>query len=92
MNILSRIFGNRKTSAAIAKERLQIIVAHERNRDLGKQDGFDLQSLQNEIIQVIARHLKIEKDRVNVQLIERDKQRSIFELNVDLSQQATVVE
>ncbi|MGB6976843.1 MAG: cell division topological specificity factor MinE [Gammaproteobacteria bacterium] len=85
-NILSRIFGNRKSSAAIAKERLQIILAHEGNRDLTitRSDGFDFQSLQAEIIQVIARHLKIDKERVNVQLIERDKKRSIFELNVDL--------
>lgn len=83
MNIFNRLFGPKKSSAAIAKERLQIIVAHERHRS-GLNYGFDLQGLQSEIITVIAKHLKIDQERVNVQLIERDKQRSIFELNVDL--------
>jgi septum formation topological specificity factor MinE len=54
--ILARIFagiGNKKSSASLAKERLQIILAHEGNRDINKVGGFDLQSLQTEIIQVI---------------------------------------
>jgi cell division topological specificity factor len=88
INILSRLFGNKKSSAAIAKERLQIILAHEGNRDLSTNRGLNLQSLQAEIILVIAKHLHIGQDRVKVHLRERDNQHSVFELNVDLSDSA----
>lgn len=85
MSIITRLvnrWNNGKNSAAIAKERLQIIVSHERNRRMQK-DGIDLQELQQKLIDVIAEYLHIDKGKVTVEL-ERDKDRSILELNVTL--------
>lgn len=74
----------RKTenSAQIAKERLQIIVSHER---LKRSSGgvINLDDLQRKLIHVIADYLNIEKDQVVVEL-QRDANRSVLELNVTL--------
>lgn len=70
----------KKNTASIAKERLQIIVAHERAKRGG---GIDLPGLQQKLIEVIADHLHIERNIVKVEL-EHDESRSILELNVTL--------
>lgn len=82
MSILNYIFGAKqpKASASLAKERLQIIVSHERSA----RNGPDyLPMLQQELIQVIAKYVDIDKDQVKVEL-ERSGNCSVLELNVTL--------
>lgn len=74
----------RNNTAQIAKERLQIIVAHERMQR--KSGVVNLQELQQKLIAVIAEYLRIDKDQVNVEL-QRDENRSVLELNVTLPDQ-----
>jgi len=81
MNIFD-FFRERKkqTSAAIAKERLQIIVAHER----GQRSTPDyLPDLQKELVEVIRKYVNIDSDQVQVAL-EDQGNCSILELNVTL--------
>ena len=67
-------------TASVAKERLQIIVAHER----GKRNQPDyLPQLQQELIEVISKYVKIDRDMVQVQLDKNDSC-SVLELNVTL--------
>lgn len=75
---------NRQNTAQIAKERLQIIVAHERMQR--KTGVVNLQELQLKLIEVIAEYLHIDKTQVNVEL-QRDANRSVLELNVTLPDQ-----
>jgi cell division topological specificity factor len=71
---------SKKNTASIAKERLQIIVAHERT----KQNQPDyLPQLQQEIIDVIRKYVTIDQDQVSVQLDKNDNC-SVLELNVTL--------
>lgn len=74
-------FRSRKTgSASVAKERLQIIVAHER----GKRDQPDyLPALQQELLAVIRKYVQIEDDMVQVE-VDRNDDCSVLELNVTL--------
>ncbi len=68
------------TTASVAKERLQIIVAHER----GQRSQPDyLPQLQQEIIDVISKYVKIDRDQVHVALDNQDEC-SILELNITL--------
>ncbi|MBY4678455.1 cell division topological specificity factor MinE [Marinobacterium arenosum] len=68
------------TSASVAKERLQIIVAHER----GKRAQPDyLPQMQQEIIEVIKKYVAIDQDQVNIQL-DNNENCSVLELNVTL--------
>lgn len=68
------------SSASLAKERLQIIVAHERNKRT--QPEF-LAKMQQEIIDVIRKYIKIDSDQVVVSLDESDNC-SVLELNITL--------
>lgn len=68
------------STASMAKERLQIIVAHER----GQRSQPDyLPQLQQEIIDVISKYVKIDREQVHVALENQDDC-SILELNITL--------
>jgi len=70
------------TSASTAKERLQIIVAHERNKRQLNQPDF-LPQMQQEIIAVIRKYINIDSDQVTVSLDNTDHC-SVLELNITL--------
>ncbi|ALE87497.1 MULTISPECIES: cell division topological specificity factor MinE [Pseudomonas] len=81
MNIFDFFRANKKVStASVAKERLQIIVAHER----GQRSTPDyLPALQKELVEVIRKYVNIESDQVQVAL-ENQGSCSILELNITL--------
>jgi cell division topological specificity factor len=70
----------KKSSASVAKERLQIIVAHERNK---RHQPDYLPLMQQEIIDVIRKYVNIGDDQVTVQ-VENSDDRSVLELNITL--------
>ena len=67
-------------SAALAKERLQIIVAHERGQ---RAQPDYLPALQKELVEVIRKYVNIDADQVQVAL-ESQGSCSILELNITL--------
>ena len=69
-----------KSSAVQAKERLQILLAHER-ADRDRPDF--LPNLQKDILEVIARYMEIDRDKVMVKL-ERGTDVSTLEVNIEL--------
>lgn len=89
MSIIDYIFRNKpKNTASIAKERLQIIVSHER----GTRNGPDfLPLLREEIIKVIAKYVEVDHNQVKVEL-ERSGNCSVLELNVTLPDRALLVD
>jgi cell division topological specificity factor len=67
-------------TASVAKERLQIIVAHER----GQREQPDyLPELQRELLEVIRKYVQISDDMVQVE-VDRNDSCSVLELNVTL--------
>jgi len=68
------------SSAALAKERLQIVVAHERSQR-GQPDY--LPRMQREIIEVIRKYIDIDQEQVSVQVDDGDDC-SVLELNITL--------
>jgi cell division topological specificity factor len=79
------IFQQKKnTSAACAKERLQIIISHER----GKSSRENLlANMQHEIVEVVAKHLNISADIVRDQIkldVAQNQGHSILEVNITL--------
>lgn len=80
MSFFDYFKSKKNTSASVAKERLQIIVAHER----GKRDQPDyLPQLQQELLEVIRKYVQIDDDMVQVEL-DRNENCSVLELNVTL--------
>ncbi len=70
----------KSTTAKTAKERLQILLAHER-ADCSASDLLPI--LQRDILEVIRKHLKIDGDAVDIKL-ERHDEISSLEINVEL--------
>ena len=73
-------FKQRKSnSAAIARERLQILVAHDRRGD----GPSYLPQLQRDLLQVIRKYVHVDNDAVSIN-VESDGGQEILELNVVL--------
>ena len=82
MSMLSFLLGEKKKSASVAKERLQIILARERvGGENGKPDY--LPALQKELVEVIRKYVNIGDDQVQIAL-ENEGSCSILELNITL--------
>jgi cell division topological specificity factor len=73
-------FFRRKPTANVARERLQILLAHERTA-FGKSDL--VARLQEEILQVIRRHMDVDPDKVQVKL-DRGDHVSTLEIDIEV--------
>ena len=68
-------------SAALAKERLQIIVAHERGNRRSSPDYLPV--LKKELLEVVRKYVPIDQSQVKVHL-DREEGCEILELNITL--------
>jgi cell division topological specificity factor len=80
MALFGLFSGKKKTSAAAAKERLQILISHERQN---RQGPDFLPDLQRDILDVVKKYVAIREDHVSVRL-DRTGDASVLELNVTL--------
>lgn len=80
MSIFDYFRSTKTNSASLARERLQIIVAHERKQR--NQPNY-LPKMQKDIIAVIQKYIPIDNDQVSISLDNNDNC-SILELNVTL--------
>jgi len=78
MGILSYFRSKKQSSASVAKERLQVLVAYERSQ---RSQPDYLPQMQQEILAVIAKYVDVSPQDVQVNL---DEDCSILELNVTL--------
>ncbi|WAP69962.1 cell division topological specificity factor MinE [Jiella pelagia] len=79
-------FLNRRSSAPMARERLQVLLAHERAQ-VGHSDLVGL--LREEILAVIARHVQLDQDKVNVTM-QRGENVSTLEVDIEIPVSASV--
>jgi cell division topological specificity factor len=82
MNLLS--FFQRGRSAPIARDRLQVLLAHERALS-GRSDLVAV--LQQEILAVIAKHVAIDRDKVSVRF-DRGERVSTLEIDIEMPEGA----
>ncbi len=80
MSIFSLFGRTPKKSADAARERLQILLAHER---AGLSGADFLPQLQRELIEVIRKYVAVDDDRVQVKL-DREQHLSVLEVNIEL--------
>ena len=80
MSLIDMIFGKRQKTASIARERLQIILAHERN---GRSAPDYLPALQLELMEVISKYVSVNLDDIKVQ-VERQDDFEVLEVNIVL--------
>ena len=72
----------KKNTANLAKERLQILIAHEHSDTSSKAPEY-LPKLQEELMVVIRKYVKVNDDAVNVK-VEKGNNFDTLELNITL--------
>lgn len=70
MNWAQRLFGSKPKSGSIAKERLQMVLIHDRSN---VSPGL-LAEIKDDIIGVIAKHLTIDPEAVEVNLTQAERE------------------
>jgi cell division topological specificity factor len=83
MSLLSLLLGEKKRTASVAKERLQIILAHERSgRNPGGSPDY-LPALQRDLVAVISKYVKIDPSHLKVN-VERTDSFEVLEVKIEL--------
>ncbi len=77
---LLRLLSRRKGSAPVARERLQILLAHERGLR-GQPDLLGV--LREEILAVVSKHVTLDPDKVVVRL-DRGNEVSTLEVDIEV--------
>jgi cell division topological specificity factor len=80
MRFLSFLFPERPNSAVVARERLKIVLAHER---ASREAPDFLPVLQKELLDVVGRYVEIRGDMIRVNL-GRSGETSLLEINVEI--------
>ncbi len=80
MRLFTYLFSPHRHSAAIAKERLKIVLAHER---AGRGAPDFLPKLQRDLIEVVGRYVEIRDDMIRVNL-GKSGETSLLEINIEI--------
>ena len=80
MSLLDYFRSSKTNTASLAKERLQILVAHERS---SRNQPSYLPKLQRELLEVIRKYVNVADDAITVNF-EQDGNQETLELNIIL--------
>ena len=79
MSLFDLLRFKQKSSASAAKERLQIVISHQR---LGDKPNF-LPQLHQELVDVVSKYTEIDRDQIQVEL-QNEGDFSVLELNITI--------
>jgi cell division topological specificity factor len=80
MSLLDYFKISKASTASLAKERLQILVAHERS---SRNQPSYLPQMQKELLDVIRKYINVGQDAISVSF-EQDEDQETLELNIVL--------
>ncbi|SCZ54823.1 cell division topological specificity factor MinE [Thiohalomonas denitrificans] len=81
MGLLKYFRESKPSTAKLAKERLQVVIAHQRGERNSRYEF--LPAMQREILEVIRKYIPIDQEQVHVNL-EQEGDYEVLELNVTL--------
>lgn len=91
MKLLDFFRGKRGDSANVAKERLSLVIAHQRDRRDGSgsksRHAEYLPKLQKDVLEAIRKYVSIDDEDVTVR-VEKSENRDVLELNINLPNHA----
>jgi cell division topological specificity factor len=82
MSLLSFLLGEKKKTASVAKERLQIILAHERSGRGASRPDY-LPALQKELMAVISKYVSIKAEDIKV-VLEKQDNLEVLQVKIEL--------
>jgi cell division topological specificity factor len=74
MNAIDRLLGRRRKSAYQAKERLQLVLVHDRTN----LTTSALEALKDELIEVISRHIDIDPQAVTIEMSKDGREQRLI--------------
>lgn len=74
MNFLNRLFNRDQSSAQHAKERMKLVLIHDRT-DMNPRA---LEALKDELIEVISRHVEIDPKAVRIEMAQEGRQQRLI--------------
>src|SRR5215472_9979821 len=80
MRLFDLLFRERRNTAAVARDRLKIVLAHER---ASRSAPDFLPALQKDLIEVVGRYVELRDDMLRVN-VGRAGETSMLEINVEL--------
>jgi cell division topological specificity factor len=87
VSLFDFFFPKKTSSASVAKERLQIVLAHER---AGRSGPDFLPRLQKELLAVVAKYIPVKDDMIHVTLGKAGTA-SVLEINIEMPTDAKAV-
>jgi len=85
MNIFG-LFGRRGATAPVARERLQILLTHER---ASARDSNLIAVLHKEVLAAISKHISVDPEKVMVKM-HRKEDMSLLEIDIEIEAAATL--
>ena len=82
MGLINYFRESKPGSAKLAKERLQVVIAHQRGERNSRYEF--LPAMQREVLEVIRKYIPIGEDQVQVH-VEQEGNYEVLELNVTLT-------
>lgn len=82
MSLIERLFGKKQKSSSIARERLQIIIAQERNQS-GEGAPDYLPTLQREMMELLSKYVPVGPEDIRVSHEKQDGV-DVLEVNITL--------
>jgi cell division topological specificity factor len=76
-------FLSRRRTAPLARERLQVLLTHERGATGQSGQSGLVAALREEILAVIARHVEVAPEKVDIR-VHDDEEVSILEIDVEI--------
>ncbi|QEY25274.1 cell division topological specificity factor MinE [Neisseria zalophi] len=83
MSLIDLLFGKKNKTAAVARDRLQIIIAQERAKE---QAPDYLPTLQKELMEVLSKYVHVSLDDIRISQ-EKQNGMDVLELNITLPEQ-----
>lgn len=80
MSLIEKLFGKKQNTASLARDRLQIIIAQERQQS---QAPDYLPTLQKELLEVLSKYVKVSLDDIRISQEKQDGL-DVLELNITL--------
>ncbi|SHE72311.1 cell division topological specificity factor MinE [Lampropedia hyalina DSM 16112] len=82
MSLIKKWFGTKKPTASVAKDRLKIILAHERSTLDSNRPDF-LNDLQRDLVEVISKYIQIDINDIKVNLEQQDNL-EVLEVKIEM--------
>lgn len=86
MSLIDLIFGRKPKTAAVARDRLQIIIAQERANESGDGAPDYLPTLRKELLEVLSKYVNVSLDDIRISQEKQDGL-DVLELNITLPEQ-----